>query len=295
MERPPFRGVVTSAHVSSLPDLQMERTPISGGTRTVSGRMSRDDGETPLQALPRSSSGYLLDVQAGVSFLLQLTLMTTSEPMRVLLIEDEPHLGSAVQEHVRAAGHAVDWFERLEHAVRTVSYDALLLDLHLPDGRGLDFLRKLRRRGDALPVVILTARDLVSDRIEGLKAGADDYIVKPFDLDEVIARLEAVSRRYFGKAVPVVQVGPVELEWESKVARLDGRPVELSAREWAVIEVLGRRRQSTVSKEQIEDALYAFGEEIESNTIEVYVSRIRRKLGRDFIRTIRGLGYRLGD
>jgi two-component system OmpR family response regulator len=224
--------------------------------------------------------------------------MTTSEPMRVLLIEDEPHLGSAVQEHVRAAGHAVDWFERLEpaeHAVRTVSYDALLLDLHLPDGRGLDFLRKLRRRGDALPVVILTARDLVSDRIEGLKAGADDYIVKPFDLDEVIARLEAVSRRYFGKAVPVVQVGPVELEWESKVARLDGRPVELSAREWAVIEVLGRRRQSTVSKEQIEDALYAFGEEIESNTIEVYVSRIRRKLGRDFIRTIRGLGYRLGD
>src|ERR1700681_3021978 len=195
--------------------------------------------------------------------------MTTSEPMRVLLIEDEPHLGSAVQEHVRAAGHAVDWFERLEAAEdagRTVSYDALLLDLHLPDGRGLDFLRKLRRRGNALPVVILTARDLVSDRIEGLKAGADDYIVKPFDLDEVNARLEAVSRRYFGKAVPVLQVGPVELEWES-----------------------------TVSKEQIEDALYAFGEEIESNTIEVYVSRIRRKLGRDFIRTIRGLGYRLGD
>jgi two-component system OmpR family response regulator len=218
--------------------------------------------------------------------------------MRVLLIEDEPHLGSAVQEHVRAAGHAVDWFERLEpaeHAVRTVTYDALLLDLHLPDGRGLDFLRKLRRRGDALPVVILTARDLVSDRIEGLKAGADDYIVKPFDLDEVNARLDAVSRRYFGKSVPVLQVGPVELEWESKVTRLDGRPVELSAREWAVIEVLGRRRQSTVSKEQIEDALYAFGEEIESNTIEVYVSRIRRKLGRDFIRTIRGLGYRLGD
>jgi CheY-like chemotaxis protein len=143
--------------------------------------------------------------------------------------------------------------------VRTVSYDALLLDLHLLDGRGLDFLRKLRRRGDVLPVVILTARDLVSDRIEGLKAGADDYIVKPFDLDEVNARLEAVSCRYFGKAVPVVQVGPVELEWESKVARLDGRPVELSAREWAVIEVLGRRRQSTVSKEQIEDALYAFG------------------------------------
>jgi two-component system OmpR family response regulator len=220
-----------------------------------------------------------------------------SGTMRVLLIEDEPHLGAAVQEHIRAAGHAVDWFERLEpaeHAMRTVSYDALLLDLHLPDGRGLDFLRKLRRRGAALPVVILTARDLVSDRIEGLRAGADDYIVKPFDLEEVNARLEAVSRRYIGSALPVLQVGPVELECESKVARADGQPVELSAREWAVIEVLARRPNSTVSKEQIEDALYAFGEEIESNTIEVYVSRIRRKLGRDFIRTIRGLGYRLG-
>src|ERR1700726_1371653 len=133
--------------------------------------------------------------------------MTTSGSMRVLLIEDEPHLGSAVQEHVRAAGHAVDWFERLEpaeHAVRTVSYDALLLDLHLPDGRGLDFLRKLRRRGDALPVIILTARDLVSDRIERRKAGADDYIAKRFGLDELNARWEAVSRRYLGKAMPVV-------------------------------------------------------------------------------------------
>jgi len=176
--------------------------------------------------------------------------------MRVLLIEDEPHLGSAVQDHVRAAGHAVDWFERLEpaeDAVRTVSYDALLLDLHLPDGRGLDFLRKLRRRGDALPVVILTARDLVSDRIEGLKAGADDYIVKPFDLDEVNARLDAVSRRYFGKSVPVLQVGPVELEWEAKVARMEGRPVELSAREWAVIEVLdgGRSRRYRRSRSRM--------------------------------------------
>src|ERR1700686_4849194 len=218
--------------------------------------------------------------------------------MRVLLVEDEPHIGSAGQEHVRAAGHAVDWVRQIsaaDDAARSVQYDALLLDLHLPDGRGLDFLKKLRRRGDTLAVVILTARDQVSDRIEGLKAGADDYIVKPFDLDEVNARLEAVSRRYFGKAMPEIRVGPVELEWESKAARLDGRPVELSAREWAVIEVLGRRRQSTVSKEQIEDALYAFGEEMESNTIEVYVSRIRRKLGRDFIRTIRGLGYRLGD
>jgi two-component system, OmpR family, response regulator len=216
--------------------------------------------------------------------------------MRVLLVEDEPHLGAALQEHLRAAGHAVDWFELLEpteHAVLTVSYDALLLDLHLPDGRGLEFLRRIRRRGDHLPVIILTARDLVSDRIEGLKAGADDYVVKPFDLDEVTARLDAVSRRYVGRLTSVLQVGSVELEHESKTARLNGQAVELSAREWAVIDVLARRPHSIVSKEQIEDALYAFGEEIESNTIEVYISRIRRKLGRDFIRTIRGLGYRL--
>jgi two-component system, OmpR family, response regulator len=216
--------------------------------------------------------------------------------MRILLVEDEPHLGAAVQEHVRQAGHAVDWFQRLgdaDAAVRSVSYDALLLDLHLPDGKGLDFLRALRRRQDGLPVVILTARDMVSDRIEGLKAGADDYLVKPFDLDELNARLDAVARRYFGNAVPVIRLGPVELELEARQARLNGKEVELTAREWAVIDVLIRRPNATVSKEQIADALYAFEEEIESNAIEVYISRIRRKLGRDFVRTTRGLGYRL--
>jgi two-component system, OmpR family, response regulator len=218
--------------------------------------------------------------------------------MRVLLIEDEPYLGSAVQEHIRHAGNAVDWVQCLEPAdaaVRSVAYDVVLLDLHLPDGRGLDFLRRLRHRRDALPVVIVTARDQVSDRIEGLKAGADDYVVKPFDLDELNARLDAVTRRYLGKAVPVLQLGAVELELQARTARRDGQPVELTAREWAVVEVLARRPHSTVSKEQIEDALYAFDEEIESNAIEVYISRIRRKLGRDIVRTIRGLGYRLRD
>jgi two-component system OmpR family response regulator len=216
--------------------------------------------------------------------------------MRVLLVEDEPHIGSAVQEHVRAAGHAVDWVRQIaaaDDATRSVPYDALLLDLHLPDGRGLDFLKKLRRRGDALAVVILTARDQVSDRIEGLKAGADDYLVKPFDLDEMNARLEAVARRYQGKAIPTIRLGPVELEPEARLARLNGISVEVTAREWAVLDVLLRRPNSTVSKEAIEDALYAFGSEIESNAIEVYVSRIRRKFGRDFIRTVRGLGYSL--
>jgi len=216
--------------------------------------------------------------------------------MRVLLVEDEPHLGAAVQEHVRQAGHAVDWFQRLDladAALRAVPYDALLLDLHLPDGKGLDFLRALRGRQDGIPVVILTARDMVSDRIEGLKAGADDYLVKPFDLDELNARLQAVARRYFGNAVPVLQFGDVELEPEARRARRDGEVVELTAREWAVIDVLIRRPNATVSKEQIVDVLYAFDEEIESNAIEVYISRIRRKLGREFVRTARGLGYHI--
>ncbi len=216
--------------------------------------------------------------------------------VRILLIEDEPHLGMAVQERVRQAGHAVDWFQRLgdaDAALRSVPYDAILLDLHLPDGKGLDFLRALRRRQETVPVVIMTARDMVSDRIEGLKAGADDYLVKPFDLDELIARLDAVARRYFGNVSPVVKFGPVEFELEARRARLDGEHVELTAREWAVIDVLVRRPNSTVSKEQIVDALYAFDEEIESNAIEVYVSRIRRKLGKDFVQTVRGLGYSL--
>jgi two-component system, OmpR family, response regulator len=216
--------------------------------------------------------------------------------MRILLVEDEPDLGAAVQEHVRQAGHAVDWFQRLklaDAAMRAVSYDALLLDLVLPDGRGLDFLRALRARRDAIPVVILTARDQISDRIEGLSAGADDYLVKPFDLEELIARLNAVARRYFGTTATVQQFGPVELELEARRARLEGGEVELTAREWAVLEVLLRRPNAIVSREQIEEALYAFEQEIESNAIEVYISRIRRKLGRDFVRTARGLGYRI--
>ena len=216
--------------------------------------------------------------------------------MRILLVEDEPDLGAAVQEHVRHAGHAVDWFQRLglaDAAMRTVAYDALLLDLVLPDGRGLDFLRALRARRNAIPVVILTARDQISDRIEGLSAGADDYLVKPFDLDELIARLNAVARRYFGITATAQQFGPVEIALETRVARLDGGEVELTAREWAVLEVLVRRPNAIVSREQIEDALYAFAQEIESNAIEVYISRIRRKLGRDFVRTARGLGYRI--
>ncbi len=216
--------------------------------------------------------------------------------MRVLLIEDEPILAQAVREHVAAAGHAVDWFDRLddaEAALATVSYELVLLDLQLPDGRGLDLLRGMRRRGASTPVIILTARDRVSDRIEGLNAGADDYLVKPFDLDELGARIQAVARRYGGNPNPLFAAKGVEIDQAQRRVRVNGAAVNLTSREWAVLDQLLRRPNALVSKTHIEDALCAFGSEIESNAVEVYMSRLRKKLGRDLIGTVRGVGYRL--
>ncbi|WP_303981372.1 response regulator transcription factor [Dongia mobilis] len=218
--------------------------------------------------------------------------------MRVLLIEDEPRLGQAVQEHVTDGGHAVDRVLRLDDAdaaLRAVDYGLILLDLHLPDGSGLDFLRALRRRGDTSPVIILTARDQIRDRIDGLNAGADDYLVKPFDLDELRARVAAVARRYAGNPSPIQRFGEIEIDQASRQLSRDGKRIELTGREWAILDQLLRRPNSLVSKEQIEEALYPFGAEIESNTIEVHVSRLRKKLGRDFVVTVRGVGYRLGQ
>jgi len=217
--------------------------------------------------------------------------------MRVLLIEDEPYLGQAVQEQIAADGHAVDWTRRLDEgevALRAVDYGLVLLDLHLPDGRGLDLLKAMRRKGDARPVIILTARDQISDRIEGLNAGADDYLVKPFDLAELSARVMAVSRRYAGNPNPLIAFGDVEIDKAARRAWRGGKPVDLTKREWAIMDLLTQRATAVVSKEQIEEALYAFGSEIESNSVEVHVSRLRKKLGREAIQTQRGVGYRLG-
>jgi two-component system OmpR family response regulator len=217
--------------------------------------------------------------------------------MRVLLIEDEPVLGQAVQEQVAADGHAVDWVTRLDEAdaaLRAVDYGLVLLDLHLPDGRGLDLLKTLRRGGDRRPVIILTARDQISDRIEGLNAGADDYLVKPFDLDELSARVMAVSRRYGGNPNPQVVLGDLKIDKVARRVWRDGKSIDLTKREWAILDLLTQRATSVVSKEQIEEALYDFGSEVESNTVEVHVSRLRKKLGRDAIHTLRGVGYRLG-
>ncbi|MFA5950628.1 MAG: response regulator transcription factor [Hyphomicrobium sp.] len=217
--------------------------------------------------------------------------------MRILVIEDEPLLGEAVMTHLSRAGHAVDWVQRLDDgdaALDTVDYGLVLLDLHLPDGRGLDLLRRRRRAGDKRPVIIATARDQIRDRIDGLNAGADDYIVKPFDLDELLARVLAVQRRYTAKAGPALTIGNLGIDTATRQVWRDGREVSLTAREWALLDCLIQRPGATVSKAQVEEAIYAFGSEIESNAVEVYVSRLRKKLGTDAIETVRGLGYKLG-
>jgi two-component system, OmpR family, response regulator len=216
--------------------------------------------------------------------------------MRLLLIEDEPMLGDAVRERISRDGHAVDWVTRLDEAdaaLAGVDYEVVLLDLHLPDGRGLDLLRAMRQRGDTRPVLILTARDQVHDRIEGLNAGADDYLVKPFDLDELVARIGAIGRRVAGDPNPSLVLGVYEIERAQRRIRKSGREIQLTAREWALVDRLAKRPGTVVPKPQLEDALYEFGEEVESNAVEVHVSRLRKKLGAEFIETVRGFGYRL--
>lgn len=216
--------------------------------------------------------------------------------MRILLIEDAETLGEAVRDQIAEDGHAVDWVTTLSHAeasARSTSYNLILLDLMLPDGKGLDFLRQRRQRGDQTPVIILTALDQISDRIEGLNSGADDYLVKPFDLSELSARIAAVARRYSGKPNPLLHLGELEIDTSSRSIRRGGQIVDLTAREWAVFESFLQRPGTLITKASLEDCLYAFGAEIESNTIEVYISRLRKKLGAGLIETARGMGYRL--
>lgn len=216
--------------------------------------------------------------------------------MRILLIEDDYVLGEAVRDHVARDGNGVDWLRRLDDAndaLAATAYDLVLLDLNLPDGRGLDLLRGLRKSGKTTPVIILTAQDQIASRIEGLNSGADDYLVKPFDLSELTARLAAVARRYGGNPNPRQRFGDIEVDTALRAIEVGGKRIDLTAREWAVFERLIRHAGIVVSKDQIEESLYAFGAEIESNAVEVYVSRLRKKLGRDSIETVRGLGYRV--
>lgn len=217
--------------------------------------------------------------------------------MRILLIEDDTVLGSAVRDQIAGDGQSVDWVTRLDaagDAVAAAAYDLLLLDLMLPDGRGIGFLKTLRARGDVTPVIILTALDQISDRIEGLNAGADDYLVKPFDLSELSARIGSVARRYSGNPNPIISHGALTIDIASRTIRSEGKPILLTAREWALFEAFLARPGQLLSKPQLEEKLYTFDAEVESNTIEVHVSRLRKKLGAGVIETERGMGYRLG-
>ena len=214
--------------------------------------------------------------------------------MRFLLVEDDPMIGDTLRAALRMEGHAVDWVRDAAAAQSTLAserFDLVLLDLGLPQGNGLDVLRAARGRGDATPVIVLTARDGPGDRVAGLDAGADDYLVKPFELDELGARIRAVLRRQAGRAAPVLSHAGVTLDPATRQVTRDGQPVLLSAREYAVLELLMQRPGAVLSRAQIEDRLYGWGEEIESNAVSVYVHQLRKKLGADYIRSMRGVGY----
>lgn len=214
--------------------------------------------------------------------------------MRLLLVEDDPMIGEALLDALRAEHYAVDWVRdgvMADAALRSESYDLVLLDLGLPRCGGLDVLRALRKRRATVPVLIATARDAIGDRIAGLDAGADDYVVKPFDVDELLARIRALIRRSAGRAEPVFSHKGVTLNPATREAAVGNAPVALSAREWAVLEPMLQRPGVVFSRTQLEQKLYGWKDDISSNAVEVYVHGLRKKLGSDLIETVRGLGY----
>ena len=214
--------------------------------------------------------------------------------MRILLIEDDALLGDAIQAGLRQAGYAVDWMKdgvSADHALGTESYAAAVLDLGLPRMSGLEVLRRLRSRNDPIPVLILTAMDTVDDRIKGLDAGADDYLAKPFDMGELAARLRALIRRASGKAAPELNIAGVKLDPAAHRVFYRDQAIELPAKEFAVLHALMLNTGRVLSRAQIEEQLYAWGEEVESNAVEVYIHHLRRKLFPELIETIRGVGY----
>jgi len=218
--------------------------------------------------------------------------------MRILLIEDDEMIGKAVRQGVAQAGFAVDWVcdgRAAELSLANGVYDLAILDLGLPKKDGMAILATLRASGNSMPVLIASARDMVSDRIAGLEAGADDYVLKPYDLDELIARVRALLRRHAGSGIPVLKCGALTLDPARKAVTRDGHAVDLSAMEFAVLEALMQRPGAVLSREKLEESVYGWGEEVGSNAIEVHLHHLRKKLGAELIKNVRGVGYRMAE
>lgn len=214
--------------------------------------------------------------------------------MRILLVEDDVNLGDGLRAALRIEGYAVDWArdgEEADLALETEPYDVVVLDIGLPKLTGMEVLDNLRRRGSDVPVLILTARDTPEDRVKGLDRGADDYMIKPFDTEELCARIRSILRRAHGRAIPKISHGNLEMDVAGRAVKLDGQPVDLSGKEFAVLHQLMENQGRVLSKGRLEEGMYDWESELESNAVEVYVHHLRKKLGKDLIRTIRGVGY----
>lgn len=218
--------------------------------------------------------------------------------MRVLLVEDDPLIGSGLEQGLKQEGFAVDWVkdgDAATLALRTTGYGLLLLDLGLPNRDGLSVLAALRRRDETLPVIVITARDGLPDRIAGLDSGADDYLVKPFALEELLARIRAVNRRHAGRAQTTLTIGALRLDPVKHQVWLNDDEVTLSPKEFVLLHELMREPGAVISREQFEERLYSWGEEVESKAVQVHIHNLRKKLGHEMILTVRGVGYRIGD
>ena len=216
--------------------------------------------------------------------------------MRLLLVEDDAMIAEAIRTGLKRDGFTVDWVgdgDSADRVLRTEKFDVLLLDLGLPRKDGLQVLKSLRARHESMPVLIITARDAVSDRVQGLDAGADDYLIKPFDLEELAARIRALLRRKSGHTAPEFEHLGVRLNPATHQVTQNGREITLSPREFALLQLLLERPGNILSRAQIEQRLYGWGEEVESNAVEVHIHGLRRKLGTDFILNVRGVGYRV--
>ena len=217
--------------------------------------------------------------------------------MRILLVEDDPQLGDGLTVGLRQAGFAVDWVrdgEAADNALQTEIFDFVVLDLGLPRLSGMDVLSRARNRDQSMPILILTARDATGDKVSGLDAGADDYLVKPIDLDELTARIRALSRRSAGRAAPLLVHGNLTLDPAAHEVRLDGLAVELSSREFSLLQMLLESAGRVLTRSQLEQSMYGWRDEPDSNALEVHIHHLRKKLGSDLIRTLRGVGYTIG-